>query len=184
MKVIYPNDPFCDGCKQPVTHTATLTFRRDEIVYDIENYAFVEGDIMPAEDPHLRHQVFDIAQDGNVDRVNRILNLAVAETVELLYPYTKEEITDDTTALDDTASAPDQYTITLTLPEGFSSSTATLLSHLIHEYLVCRVLQDWLSITYPGASAKWEEKAEVMRAKVRTALLSRTKAMRRKMKPF
>ena len=60
-----------------------------------ENYSFVEGDIMQAEDEHARHQVFDIGQDGNVDRVTRILNLVHSECVEMLFPYTKEAVREE-----------------------------------------------------------------------------------------
>ena len=184
MKVIYPDQPRpLYGAPEP-THTALLTFYRDELIYDIENYAFVEGDIAPADNAHQSHQVFDIAQDGNVDRVNRVLNLAVSEITEQLYPYAKEEINGDTLAYDDKASAPDSYAITLKLPSDFAANTVQLITRMIHEYLVYRVLQDWLSITYPDASAKWLDKIEMLVTKIRTALLSRTKTMRRKMKPF
>ena len=71
------------------TKTVTLTFKRSELLYDVENYSFVEGDIMETENEHARHQVFDIGQSGNVNRVTRVLNLTHAECVEMLYPYTR-----------------------------------------------------------------------------------------------
>ena len=54
----------------------------------------------------------------------------------MLYPYTKEEITEEQEARDDSLVVPEEYIITLTLPEGFSLSTVKLLKYLIHEYLV------------------------------------------------
>ena len=63
---------YCQN-SQSKTKAVTLVFKREELLYDAENYSFVEGDIMQAEDEHARHQVFDIGQDGNVDRVTRIL---------------------------------------------------------------------------------------------------------------
>lgn len=51
------------------TKTVTLTFKRSELLYDVENCSFVEGDIMETENEHARHQVFDIGQSGNVNRV-------------------------------------------------------------------------------------------------------------------
>lgn len=59
--------------------TATLTFFRKELIYDVANYAYVEGDIMQPDEEDSRHQVFDITQQGNVDRATRILNLAHTE---------------------------------------------------------------------------------------------------------
>ena len=175
---------YCCGGGQPQTKTVLLTFKRSEVIYDAENYSFVEGDIMKTDDEHDRHQVFDIGQSGNIDRVTRILNLAHTECVEMLFPYTKEEIPDEQEALNDILAAPEEYHIELTLPEGFSISTVKLLTNLIHEYLVCRVLSDWMSITNPGSKAHWEEKFENIKYKIQTSLVSRTGKVRRKLKPF
>lgn len=186
--VIYPDTDktcCCNGRGKTQTRTATLKFLRPELVYDAENYAYVEGDIMGDENKHQKHQVMDIAQDGNVDRVTRVLNLAHAECVEMLYPYTKEEIEDGSTPeLNDVLAVQEEYTIELTLPSTFSKTTVNLLANLIHEYLVCRVLQDWFSITYPDASAAWAEKLMAVKEKISTAIMSRTKSLRRRMSPF
>lgn len=162
---------------------AVLVFKRDQLLYDISNYAFVEGEIMGEEAEHARHQVKDIAEEGNVDRVNRVLSLAHDECVEQLYPYTNEEVKDGE-QLDDTLVAPDEYTIALKLPEGFAKSTLKLERTLIHEYMVCRVLQDWLSITFPNSAPNWERKMIQLKRKMKTTLLSRKLTIRRKLKPF
>lgn len=172
------------GNSQPQTKAVTLTFKRSELIYDAENYSFVEGDIMKADDEHARHQVFDIGQNGNIDRVTRVLNLAHAECVEMLFPYTKTEIPYTQTALDDVLTVPEAYDIVLNLPIGFSMTTVQLLKHLIHEYLVCRVLADWMSITNPSSQANWEDKFRELKSKIQTSLVSRVGKMRRKCKPF
>ena len=174
---------YCCG-KEPKHKEATLTFKRAELIYDASNYSFVEADIMPEGDECRRHQVFDIGQAGNVDRVTRVLNTAHAECVEMLYPYTKEKIPDEQEALDDVLKEPETYEIKLTLPETFSLTTLQLLEELIHEYLVCRVLADWMSITNPESEANWQRKFTTLREKIRTALVSRTKITRRKLSPF
>ena len=53
--------------KEYKAKTVTLVFRREQLLYDISNYAFVEGDIMGEDAEHARHQVKDIAEEGNVD---------------------------------------------------------------------------------------------------------------------
>ena len=173
----------CGNSRQQ-SKTATLTFKRTELLYDAENYSFVEGDIMKADDEHARHQVFDIAAKGNIDRVTRVLNLAHAECVEMLFPYSKEEIPEGQEAMTDVMTAPEEYHIVLNLPDGFSLTTLKLLTHLVHEYLVCRVLADWMSITNPGSQANWEEKFRELKTKIQTSLVSRTGKIRRKCKPF
>ena len=174
---------YCCG-KEPEHKEVTLTFKRAELIYDASNYSFVEADIMTEGDECRRHQVFDIGQAGNVDRVTRVLNTAHAECVEMLYPYTKEEIPDEQEALDDVLKEPETYEIKLTLPETFSLTTLRLLEELMHEYLVCRVLADWMSITNPESEANWQRKFTTIREKIRTALVSRAKMTRRKLSPF
>ena len=175
---------YCCNKQETERKEATLSFKRAELLYDAGNYSFVEADIMPIDDEHRRHQVADICQEGNIDRVTRVLNTAYAECVEMLYPYTKEEIPDEPEALDDILKEPETYEIKLTLPETFSLTTLRMLEPLIHEYLVCRVLADWMSITNPESEAKWEKKFAALRNKIRTTLMSRTGKTRRKLKPW
>lgn len=139
---------------------------------------------MPADDEHKRHQVFDIVEAGNVDRVTRVLNTSHTECVEMLYPYTKEEIPDTQKVLDDKLTEPEIYEIKLSLPHEFSLTTVKLLENLIHEYLVCRVLADWMSITNPDSEENWEKKFTSLRNKIKTSLLSRRGKTRRKLSPF
>lgn len=168
----------------PNQKSVTLTFKRSELLYDAANYSFVEGDIMKADDDHARHQVFDIAAKGNIDRVTRVLNLAHAECVEMLYPYTKEEVPEGESALDDVLHVPEEYRIVMNLPDGFSQTTVKLLQTMIHEYLVCRVLADWMSITNPSSQANWEAKFEALKTQIQTSLMSRRGKIRRKCSPF
>lgn len=160
-----------------------LIFKREALLYDIENCSFIEGDIMMA-DEHTRHQVYDIGQEGNIDRVSRILDLAYSECVEMLYPYTKERIADGQEAMNNVLNPPEEYTIELTLPDGFSVTTLNLLKKLIHEYLVCRVLADWMSITNRDSQANWENKMQDLKFHIKTSLVSRKGKICRKLKPF
>lgn len=175
---------YCSGNSQQQVKHVTLTFKRSELIYDVENYSFVEGEIMRVDNDHARHHVFDIGQQGNIDRVIRVLNLAHAECVEMLFPYSKEEIADGQETLNDVLTSPEEYHIVLQLPNSFSFTTVKLLQNLIHEYLVCRVLADWMSITNPSSQANWDEKFVMLKGKMQTSLVSRTGKMRRKCKPF
>lgn len=176
----------CSSCPQEQPRkTARLTFKREELVYDASNYSFVEGELLPeVESEHLRHQVIDIAQEGNIDRVTRILNIAHAECVEMLYPYSKTEIPDDQEALNDILTEPEEYVIDLSVPADFSLTTLRLLEHAIHEYMVCRVLADWMSITKRDVEVNWEKKYTLLRDKIRSCLTSRLGRVRIKLQPF
>lgn len=164
--------------------TVAIAFKRAEILYDIANYSYVEGDILKFENENARHQVFDITQSGNIDRVTRVLNLAYSECVEMLYPYTKEPIPDEQEQLNDIITAPEEYVIHLTLPDEFAISTVNLLKNLIHEYLVCKIMADWMSIVNPTSQANWQEKQNTIRDKIQTSLTSRMGKIKRRLNPF
>ena len=164
--------------------TVTLVQSRKNLLYDISNYAFVEGDIIGGTAAHAAHQVKDIAEDGNIDRVTRVLNLAHAETVEMLYPYTKEMLSEEGAEYSDAMSEPAEYRVRMSVPEGFSATTVRLLQELVHEYMVCRALQDWLGMTYPDSAPVWAGKVDYFLGKIRASLVSRMVHIRRKMKPF
>jgi hypothetical protein len=161
-----------------------IILKREELLYDIRNCAYVEGDVMKEEpDGHQRHQVQDIGEDGNIDRVTRMMDLAHAECVEALFPYTKHEVADGTMQCD-ALTETTWYEVHMLLPDEYSQTTVSLLRHYIHEYIVDRVLEDWLSITDPRASANWKGKAEEMMELMKSAVNLRTGRVRRTMTPF
>lgn len=164
------------------TLNAVLGFKREQLLYDIKNYAYIEGSVMDTESNHNRHMVQDVGEEGNVDRVTRVLNLTVAKCRELLYPYTKNEL--HRTELNDTLREPKVYGIVLSVPTDFSQTTLYLLESLIHEYLVCKALSDWLSITNPAKTQVWEAKAEDAQSEIRMNLHARIARTRRRLHPF
>ena len=197
------------------TKTVKMTFKREELLYDIRNNAYVEGDVMQAKTEHDRHQVQDIGEDGNIDRVTRVLDLAHAECEEALFPYTKEnveqesEMDDTPTYIEPTADAEDtmagseetlaeeeftddtpvvkptgDYVIRLLVPDEYSKTTLRLIVRYIHEYMVCRVLSDWMSITNPPAAANWKAKQDEALEGMKEAVNFRTGRVRRTQTPF
>lgn len=190
------------------TKTVKLLFKRSELLYDIKNYAYVEGDVMQVNTEHDRHQVQDIGETGNIDRVTKVLDLAYAESVEALFPYTKQDV-EQVTEMDNmptvvydeeppanegsdevfTNEKPGEtksqdYEIQLLVPDAYSKTTVTLLVRYIHEYMVCRVLADWMSITNPPSAPKWKEKEQEMLEAMKEAVNFRTKRVRRTQTPF
>lgn len=161
---------------------AVLGFRRSQLLYDIKNYAFIEGSVMETGSDHNRHTVQDVGEDGNVDRVTRVLNLSVTRCKEMLYPYTKNEV--HRKELNDILREPDVYGIVLNLPLDFSQTTLYLLENLIHEYLVCKAVADWMSITNPTKVQTWEEKAQAAEDEIRSNMHNRRTRTRRKLRPF
>lgn len=141
-----------------------IILRREQLLYDIENYCYVEGDIMPKETQHSRHMVQDVGQEGNVDRVTRVLELAHDDVVERLYPFTQRAINHP--AVDDLQKEKRVYGIFLKVPETYSQTTLNLMGKLIHELMVCVAMADWMRITNPQKEETWRRKAESTLARI------------------
>lgn len=172
----------CNFDKEKGTVEAVLSFKRDQLLYDIRNCAYVEGHVMDGDGLHQRHMVQDVGEDGNVDRVTRVLDLSVAKCREMLYPYIKHEI--DRPELDNGLRETPVYGMVLTLPGDFSQTTLDLLERLIHEYLVCRSLADWMSMANPAKAEVWAVKAAEAETGIRSALHARMGRSRLRLHPF
>ncbi len=164
----------------------TLTFLREQLLYDIKNLAYVEGDVLSDEAQHSKHQVQDIGEEGNVDRVTRMLDLALAHCVEALYPFSKVDV-ESGVVLDDTLTETPTYTVELLVPDDFSDTTAKYLEQLIHNLLVYLVLADWMSIANvanPKSAANWAAKAQDLEDEIKSKLNARTGRVRKFQSPF
>ena len=159
-----------------------LKFLRNQLLYDIKNYAYVEGDVMGEEKQHAQHVLVEIGEDGNVDRVSRILAVVHTAVIEMLYPYTKAEPIEE--EIDNCLHAPDEYVVELSVPTTMSRTTMHHLSKLIHEFMVYCVLADWLSITNPHAAANWSAKAEAIKEEIEDIKNLRRKAFTRATHPW
>ena len=168
------------------TKTVTLTFLREQLLYDIKNIAYVEGDVLSDEAQHSKHQVQDIGDEGNIDRVTRMLDLALAHCKEELYPFSKVDV-ESGVVLDDTLTETPTYTVSLLVPDDFSDTTAKYLEQLIHNLLVYLVLADWMSIANvanPNSATNWAAKAQGLEDEIKSALNRRTGRVRKFQSPF
>lgn len=168
------------------TKTVTLMFHREQLLYDIKNYAYIEGHVWgedSSEIRHARHTLIEIGEEGNVDRVNRILGVVHAAAVEMLYPYTKQAAVEDE-VIGDCMWTPEKYQIIMQVPATMSRTTLHLLGKLIHEFMVARVIYDWLSITHAEAARNWLDKALEAEQEINSVKNSRTGALRRRPHPF
>lgn len=175
----YNPDSKADGTRKAVT----LKFLRSELLYDIKNYAYIEGHVWDEAPVHAKHTLTEIGEEGNVDRVNRILAVVHDAAVEMLFPYTKREAQDEEVYCD-RLTAPDEYVIEMSVPATMSSTTLRLLTKLIHEFMVARCIYDWLSITHPEAAENWLRKAATAEEEINSIKHTRTGALRRPSHPF
>lgn len=172
-----------DSADSRATRDVTLTFLRPELLYDIKNYAYIEGHVWGEDKQHAQHTLVEIGEEGNVDRVNRILAVVHAAVVEMLYPYTKQDAEEEE-EIDDRMWTPEEYRIEMRVPSCMSRTTLHLLCRLIHEFMVARVIYDWLSITHPEVARNWLEKAMEAQDEINSIKHTRTGLLRRPSYPF
>lgn len=178
---------FCNTCESTGTtndgkRTVRLRFKRSQLLYDIKNYAYIESHVMGDDKEHAKHMLADIGEEGNVDRVSRILAVVHAAVIELLYPYTKAAPIEE--EIDNLLWVPEEYVVEMHVPEKMSRTTLHLLSRLIHEFMVYRVLADWLYITNPDAAANWAAKAAAVEDEIGKAKNGRRGVFTRKTHPW
>ncbi len=162
---------------------AVMVFKRSALLYDIGNCLYVEGSVLPGEtEPHLRHSVQDGTQDGNVDRVTRVMDRTVAKCKEMLFPYTRYEL--EREVVDNRFREEPVYGIVLSVPEDFSQTTLDYMEKLIHDLILDRAVADWLSMTHPQKSPLWTEKGDEAERELRVCMGKRIRRIRRRVSPF
>lgn len=137
-----------------------MKLKKKALLYDIANIAYTVADT-GEHNRHTLHRVRDICQDGNIDRVARVLGLAYANILTVLLPVLDRPKTDINR---DSSASPHDYEICFrndrTLKYLLTKERQLKIKESAHEYMVCMVLADWLGITLPEAADVWKYKAE------------------------
>ena len=164
-------------------HRAALTFYTDELLYDLRNIAYIYGVSKTEKQPDVDHHLtFDIGEEGNVDRIARVLDLSFSEIQEALYPYTRSPLLEQEGC--GCGVHQREYTLRMVVPSLLSQHTLTYAERWIHEWLVCRAFAEWLLLIGDSSFSLWMEKAELAKREVQRAMAKRAGRIRRKMSPF
>ena len=165
-----------------------IKIKKQSLIYDISNLAFVIADSgNPAS--HALHRLRDICQEGNIDRVARILGLAytiVLDAISSVLIKTPFGLNRDF------SSSVKDYIFNFSKdPSVKDILTGEFILHLkenIREFMICMVLADWLAVTYPEFSELWRKKADATLERIRgiagEVSSSSSKTFSRKISPF
>ncbi|MDE6379180.1 MAG: hypothetical protein K2L11_01810 [Muribaculaceae bacterium] len=139
-----------------------LSIISNEVIADIRSAAWLEQELHSGLDRHRRHQMADICEAGNDDRVWRILALKVAEIRrEGSRIFHQEKENPSTNSL----LRPEAWRFRFLFP--FPPSSVGIVRERIHEYLVAAVMADRTEVIVPEASAIWRERAAAALAGIR-----------------
>lgn len=137
-----------------------MTIKTSEILDDVRSAAWLESELHPELDRHRRHEMADICEKGNIERVWRVSAISVAEVRMALSRVLRQE---SRVVHDNSLERPDRWDFRFIcmLPP----SILAYIKEKTHEYVVARVMADRAAVIIPAASSVWEERAK-------TALLS------------
>lgn len=127
----------------------------NEVLDDIRSAAWLESELHPELDRHRRHEMADICEDGNIERVWRVLALAEAEIRLALHRilYEKRAVRADN-SLERTESWQFRF-LTKVAP-----SLLSFIREKIHEYMVARVMADRMGVLISDSATIWEERVK------------------------
>lgn len=146
-----------------------ITIKKESVLHDVANLAFVIADIHGNADAHAVHQTFDIVEEGNIDRVARIMGLAFSEIETVMSPVMSPRRLPS--RLKDRSAVARDYSLTLRDDLcGEMAVEAVAIHRIMQEFMVCKVLADWLSVTLPSLSGIWKEKAQLCLTALREAV--------------
>lgn len=165
-------------CGSPESVRVLLIFDAQELLDDIREAAFVQGDAARVNDnyghdlleqdrEHKMHQWMDVVEDDNIHRVRRILLLAMSECEQMLHKMSYFRL-GQSISEDNKEPAKPEYVIELKAHSQFSENSAVYLMRLINEYMTASVLADHAARTYPEAMAYWTAKKEDTAANIRS----------------
>lgn len=170
--------------KDKGNYKVAFGFKRDDLLYDIKNTAYVIANVMRIDDENTRHQIFDICEKGNIDIVTKTINLAFYEMCEIIRTHSRRRIKIEATGgfVFDTL---DTYAISMLVPGAYQKHEMWLLRNLTHWYIVYRVFEEFLKIVAHPLYKQIEENSITIKDKVEETLKGAGGSVsRRPLRPF
>ena len=158
---------------------------KNELVHDIKNtaYSFAESENIintkagqVESMPETLEQVYTIGEDGNREKLARILDSAVEDCMELLFRFCKMEMRGggfDSNEWEECVGSPtndeEAYYLAMLMPIGFSKTSVHTMTVYMHDYIVYECLYEWMMIVYPNGAERFKVLAEDKKQKMKDA---------------
>ena len=139
-----------------------LCIKAREVLAEVRSAGWLKSELHPELNRHRRHEMADICEAGNIERVWRVLSVAVAEVrLSLL----KMLCQDKHFSHADDLEQPDSwhFRFLFHLPKDILG----FIKEKIHEYMVAAVMADRTGVVIPEASAVWHERRDASLASLR-----------------
>lgn len=162
---------------------ATIKIDKNSILEQIAKKTSYIGDKMQSQQDAY-DRIFVTDADGEF--FEELFALAHSECIEMLFPYIKDNVVtnDLKDQVPDMPETDPDCNIKLCLPKGLSLSTVSLVEKQVNEYIVSRLLAEWMMASNIETHSYWIERYRSIRKQIGTTLTSRTVPVRRIPSPF
>ena len=153
--------------------TLTVTQQVKELVYDIQNKAYLTGQAREAEGKKNYEAASNMQasdDEENSYQIRRSLANAFSSLKSLLGEYLSEDKSTSNNLI--------AKEIAFELPSNYNNSSADALGNGIHAYLVDMALGDWFAITNPEDAASYVQHSAISLENVKRALYKRSRPER------
>lgn len=160
--------------------TLTVTLEVKELVYDIQNKAYLTGQAREA--GGMGYQEASNMQasddDENSYQIRRSLANAFSSIKSLLGEYLSEDNTTSDNLVYEEIDNDGQLSLEFLLPSNYNNASADSLGNGIHAYLVDMALGDWFTITNKSDASTYIEHSALSLENVKRALYKRSRPER------
>ncbi len=176
-----------------IGHKVMMELIKNELVFDIKNTAYIFADSYGRtnEETTRLKNVFDIGEEGNLDKLARVLDSAVEDCREMLFRFTKSEMTNggfDSNEWEECLGSPaneeEAYYLTMVMPQDFSKTSVHTLTVYVHGYIVNQCLYEWMMLIMPDLADRFKILAEEKKQKLENASIRSASRCRIKLHPF
>lgn len=161
--------------------TITVTQQVKELVFDIQNKAFLTGQAREAEGTK-GYQAASNMQASSDEENSYQIKRSLENAFSLLKSQLGEYLTENTTMSDNTISQQIDnegvLSLTFRMPGNYNNSSVDALGSGIHSYLVDMAIFDWFTITNKDDAAVYATHAGATLENVRRSLYKRKKPTR------
>ena len=160
--------------------TLTVTQQVKELVYDIQNKAYLTGQAREAEGTKSYEAASNMQasdDDENSYQIRRSLANAFSSLKSLLGEYLQEDKSTSNNLINKEIDNDGELTLAFELPSNYNSS-ADALGNGIHAYLVDMALGDWFAITNKEDAQTYVAHSAVSLENVKRALYKRSRPER------
>lgn len=160
--------------------TLTVTLEVKELIYDIQNKAYLTGQTREASG--IGYQVASNLQpsddEENSYQICRSLSNAFSSIKSVLGEYLNEDKTTSNNLIYEEIENKGQLSLAFLLPTNYNDSSSESLVNGIHAYLVAASLGDWFAITNKEDAQTYIADSAVSLDRVRRALYKRCRPSR------